>query len=239
MARTSSALARPCSESLAPTTRLRPRHSNESKLSRSLMALPRRCRQRRHVGADPLGHRGRHGTAQDRRGLHRNPPLVRQHDRLQPHQILAAAAAGALDVGNAGRDRDRLGQRQPAGRRLRAPRAQPARACRSPAAPCPACPVPRLSRSADGASAGRGLAAAPPHGATLPGHGPARVAVRSSNKSSHGAWREAFAATAGPLGMPSSSATAATVTIAGSMRRKAPLAHFRLAFCALKFMSIP
>src|SRR5882762_9415716 len=39
--RTSSALARPCSDSLAPVTPLRPRQSNESKLSRSLMTLPR------------------------------------------------------------------------------------------------------------------------------------------------------------------------------------------------------
>ena len=83
------------------------------------MGLPRLCRQRRHVGADPVGDRGRHGAAQDRRRLHRNPPLVRQHHRLQPHQVLAAAAAGALDVGDAGGDRDRIGQRQPAGRRRR------------------------------------------------------------------------------------------------------------------------
>ena len=75
-------------------------------------------RQRRDIAADPLGQRGRHGTAQDRRRLHRNPPLVRQHDRLQPHQILAPAAAGALDVGDAGRNRDFVGQRQPAGRWL-------------------------------------------------------------------------------------------------------------------------
>ena len=44
---------------------------------------------------------------------------------------------------------------------------------------------------------------------------------------------------AGPVGMPSSSATAATVTITGPMRPKAPLAHFRLAFSALEFISIP
>ena len=74
------------------------------------------CRQRRHVGADPVGDRRRHRAAQDRRRLHRDPPLVRQHHGLQPHQILAAAAAGALDVGDAGGDRDRIGQRQPAGR---------------------------------------------------------------------------------------------------------------------------
>ena len=55
------------------------------------------------------------GAAQDRRGLHRNPPLVRQHHGLQPHQILAAATAGAMDVGNAGGDRDRL-RSAPAGR---------------------------------------------------------------------------------------------------------------------------
>ena len=46
-------------------------------------------------------------------------PLVRQHDRLQPHQVLAAAATGAMDIGNAGRNGDGVGQRQPAGRWLR------------------------------------------------------------------------------------------------------------------------
>ena len=46
-------------------------------------------------------------------------PLVRQHDRLQPHQVLAPAATGAMDVGNAGRNGDGVGQCQPAGRRLR------------------------------------------------------------------------------------------------------------------------
>ena len=40
IARISSALARPCSDSFAPATRLRPRHSNESKLSSSLTRLP-------------------------------------------------------------------------------------------------------------------------------------------------------------------------------------------------------
>ncbi len=78
--------------------------------------------QRRDVGADPVGDRGGHGAAQDRRGLQRNLPLVRQHHRLQPHQILAAAAAGAVDVGNAGGNGDRIGQRQPAGRGRRRPR---------------------------------------------------------------------------------------------------------------------
>ena len=34
--------------------------------------------------------------------FHRNLPLVRQHDRLQPHQILAPAAARAMDVGMLG-----------------------------------------------------------------------------------------------------------------------------------------
>ena len=76
-------------------------------------------RERRDIVADPFGQRGRHGTAQDGRRLHRNPPLVRQHDRLQPHQVLAAAATGAMDIGNAGRNGDGVGQRQPAGRRLR------------------------------------------------------------------------------------------------------------------------
>ena len=64
------------------------------------------CRQRRHVGADPVRDRGGHRAAQDRRGLDRDPVLVRQHHGLQPDQILAAATAGAMDVGNAGGDRD-------------------------------------------------------------------------------------------------------------------------------------
>ena len=75
-------------------------------------------RQRRDIVADPVGEPGRHGTAQDRRRLHRNLPLVRQHDRLQPHQILAPAPASAANVGDAGRNCDGVGQRQPAGRWL-------------------------------------------------------------------------------------------------------------------------
>ena len=74
-------------------------------------------RQRRHVGADPVRDRGRHGAAEGRRGLQRNPPFVWQHHGFQPHQILAAAIAGTLDVGDAGGDRDRVCQRQPASRR--------------------------------------------------------------------------------------------------------------------------
>ena len=105
-------------------------------------------RQRRDVGADPVGDRRRHGAAQDRRGLHRDLPLVRQHHRLQPHQILAAAAAGAMDVGNAGGDRDRLGQRQPAGRGL-------ALAGRGRWAPVrPACRAARLPAGSAASAAG-------------------------------------------------------------------------------------
>ena len=92
--RTSSALARPCSDKAAPTMRLRPRHSNESKLSRSVMTLPRLLGQRRHVGADPVGDRRRHGAAEDRRRLDRDPTLVGQHHGLQPHQVFSTAAAG-------------------------------------------------------------------------------------------------------------------------------------------------
>jgi len=40
-ARTSRAFASPCSDNLAPGTRLRPRHSKESKLSRTAMEAPR------------------------------------------------------------------------------------------------------------------------------------------------------------------------------------------------------
>ena len=118
-ARTSSALARPCSESWAPTTRLRPRHSNESKLSRSLIAAAEVLRQRRDVVPDPVGDCGRHLATHDGRRLHRDLPLVRQHDRLQPHQVLAAAATGAMDIGNTRSDGYLLRQRLPAGRRLR------------------------------------------------------------------------------------------------------------------------
>ena len=75
-------------------------------------------RQRRDITTDPAGQCCRHLTAQDRRRLHRNLPLVRQHDRLQPHQILAPAAAGPLDVGDTGRNGDFVRQRQPAGRWL-------------------------------------------------------------------------------------------------------------------------
>ena len=118
-ARTSSALARPCSDSCAPTTRLRPRHSNELKLSRSLIALPRLAAS----GAMSVRIQSAIAEAIVQRriaaGFTDDLPLVRQHDRLEPHQILAAAAAGAMDVGNAGGNGDRVGQRQPAGRGLR------------------------------------------------------------------------------------------------------------------------
>ena len=76
-------------------------------------------RQRRDIAADPVGDRRRHAATEDCRWLHRHLPLVGQHDRLQPHQILAAAAAGTMDVGNAGSDGDFLRQRLPARRRLR------------------------------------------------------------------------------------------------------------------------
>ncbi len=96
-------------------------------------------------------------TAQDRRRLHRDLPLVRQHDRLQPHQILAAAAAGALDIGDAGGDRDRLGQRQPAGRGRR--RCRHFGGLVGLGGRLPGCRRfgLRLGDSAPGASAGRGL----------------------------------------------------------------------------------
>jgi hypothetical protein len=94
-----------------------------------------------------------------------------------------------------------------------------------------------LSRSADGASAGRGFGSGTGTAARrAAGRGLGEVTL---NRSAHGAERDAFAAMAGPVGMPSSSATAATVTITGPMRPKAPLAHFRLAFSALEFISIP
>ncbi len=88
-------------------------------MSRTLISLPSFCGQRRDVGADPVGDGGRHRAAQRRRRRHRDAVLVRQHDRLEPHEVGAAAAAGPLDVGNARRDRDVFRQRQPASRRLR------------------------------------------------------------------------------------------------------------------------
>ena len=86
-------------------------------------------------------------------GLTEHPPLVRQHHRLQPHQILAAAAAGAMDVGNAGGDRDRSvsASRQAEG--------CGAAACAAGlSASAGAClPAAGLSGSSAGASAGRGF----------------------------------------------------------------------------------
>jgi hypothetical protein len=58
------------------------------------------------------------------------------------------------------------------------------------------------------------------------------------NRLSHGE-RDALAPKAGSIGMPSRSSAEVAVTIAAPMRPKAPLAHFRLAFSALEFMSIP
>ena len=72
--------------------------------------------QRHDVGADPVRDRRRHRAAQGRRRVDRHPLLVRQHDRFQPHQVLAAAGSGPMDVGNRGRDRDLFRQRLPAGR---------------------------------------------------------------------------------------------------------------------------
>ena len=66
-------------------------------------------------GADPVGDGRCHATTQRRRGLEQHAVLVRQHDRLQPHQVLAAAVAGPVDVGNRRRNRDLFGQREPAG----------------------------------------------------------------------------------------------------------------------------
>ena len=70
--------------------------------------------KRRDVGANPVGDRGRHLAAQDRRGLDRDLMMIGQNHSLQPHQILAATAAGTMDVGNARRNRNRFGQGEPA-----------------------------------------------------------------------------------------------------------------------------
>ncbi|GCC48284.1 hypothetical protein chiPu_0032514 [Chiloscyllium punctatum] len=61
---------------------------------------------------------------------------------------------------------------------------------------------------------------------------------RVPNKSSHGRLGPPRAAAAGPACMPRQSSPAA-VTIAAPPRRNAPTGHFRLAFSALQFMSIP
>ena len=197
------------------------------------MALPQARRQRRDVGADPVRDRRRHGAAQDRRGLHRDLPLVRQHHGLQPHQILAAAAAGAMDVGNAGGDRDRSvsASRQAEGGGASEALARPVR---------PVCPLDgrsvfparACSGSIAGASAGRGLG----NGTDTGTCGPARlwpVLARTGRSMD-------------PAGTPrggrfgsaahSISSTAATVTIAAALRRRSPQGHLRRAFSALKFM---
>jgi len=169
-ARTSSALARPCSESCAPTTRLRPRHSNESKLSEIGDGGAEALRQRRDITANPVGQCCRHLTAQDRRRFYRNLPLVRQHDRLQPHQILAPAAAGALDVGDTGRNGDFVCQRQ---RQADCSGAVGA-ACSGLPFACSFCPGCRGRRK--GPRPGAVLATGRPHAAPCP----ARVAILPS-----------------------------------------------------------
>jgi len=62
---------------------------------------------------------------------------------------------------------------------------------------------------------------------------------RVPNRSSHGKLGARRAASAGPACMPRQSSRAAAVTIAAPPRRNAPTGHFRLAFSALKFMSVP
>ena len=72
--------------------------------------------ERRHVGANPVRERRRHGAAEDRRRFHGDLPPVREHHGLEPDQIVAAAAPRSVNGGNARRNRNRFGQRQPASR---------------------------------------------------------------------------------------------------------------------------
>ena len=65
--------------------------------------------QRHHVGADPVREGGSHGAAENGRGLYRYQPLVRQHHRLQPDEVLAPATAGAVNIWNTGGDGDLFG----------------------------------------------------------------------------------------------------------------------------------
>src|SRR5579872_7173606 len=72
-------------------------------------------RKRRDIGANPIGDGGGHPTAQNRRGLDRDLTMIGQDHGFKPHQILSPAAAGTVNVGNAGGDRDRFRQSHPAG----------------------------------------------------------------------------------------------------------------------------
>ena len=103
----------------APATRLRPRQSNESKLSSSLTDVPP---SEAIAATSPRTHsamRRRHRTAQRRRRLQRHAALVPQHHGLEPDDIVAAACARPDDRRQRRCDRNFLGQREPAGGRLR------------------------------------------------------------------------------------------------------------------------
>ncbi len=154
--------------------------------------------QRRHVGADPVGDRRRHGAAEDRRRLDRDPALVGQHHGFQPHQVFSTAAAGAVDIGNAGGDGNRLGQRQPAGRGLGRRRGL----------------LGRLVSLGGGLFCNGGLfwlgrrrirGTRLRQGDGYPEHGPALLGLLSPNRMLHGAWADRRAAAA-ESGCPQSTA---------------------------------
>jgi hypothetical protein len=73
----------------------------------------------RHVAANPFGNRRGHRAAQRRRGLQRHAALVGQDHRLEADDIVAAAGARPHDRRQRRGDRDVVGERQPACRRLR------------------------------------------------------------------------------------------------------------------------
>ena len=79
---------------------------------------PQRLRQRHDIGADPVGDSRGHWAAQLRRGLERRTAAIRQHHRLQPDQIVAAAGA-VVDGRDRRRHRNGVSQGLAAVRRLR------------------------------------------------------------------------------------------------------------------------
>ena len=166
--------------------------------------------------------------------------VVRQHHRLEPHQILAAAAAGPVDVGDARRDRDLI-RSAPAGRPMAAAAqarlAQPASASRSQqasASPVRAARAPSPALPTDAASAAERRRAART--------GAASRAVGCPNSPPQAPIDQAAglrAASAGADSAQSTSSRATPVTIAVWPQAKPPQGHLRRAFGALKFMTIP
>ena len=236
-ARTSSALARPCSDSLAPATRLRPRHSNELKLSRSLMALPRLAasgamsvriqsaiadaivQRRIAAGFTATCRLSGSTTASSRtRSSPPQPPGPLMSGMLGAIAIASVSASRQAEGGGGGGSAGfcglavvglpRLLAFQLGLVRIRRRALRPDAALATGPQSCERCPA-RLRPAPEQVAPGR---------RTSPGPSRRR----------------------GGLGCaPSISNTAATVTIAASAARTRHIAHLRLAFSALKFMTIP